>query len=70
MRKYLRRIAKARMKACSVGNINKKMGRMNKDGVKLWRAFLFGEYAEQSLAAQTGKKISKRKIRKLKAKTA
>ena len=70
MRKYLRCIAKARMKACGVGNINKKMRRVNKGNVKLWRAFLFGEYAEQSLVAQTGRKISKRKIRKLNAKTA
>ena len=62
MRKYLRAIAKARMKACGVGNVNKKMARKNEKGEKLWRAFLWGEYAEQGRKAQVK---PKRKVRRI-----
>ena len=64
MRKYLRNIAKARMKACGVGNVNRKMARMNSNGEKLWRAFLSGEFAEQGRRA-LNKCKPKRKIRRI-----
>ena len=52
MRKYYRAIAKARMKACGVGKVNKKMARENAKGEKLWRSFLWGELAEEGKRAQ------------------
>ena len=64
MRKYLRQIAKARMKACGVGNVNKKMARTNSKGEKLWRAFLWGEYADKGRRALMKYK-PKRKIRRI-----
>ena len=68
MRKYLRQIAKARMKACGVGNVNKKMARMNSKGEKLWQAFLWGEFAKDGIRAQFRqglKRRTKRKIRRI-----
>lgn len=66
MRKLYRQIAKARMKACGVGNVNKKMARMNAKGEKLWRAFIWGEYAEKGRLAQLGvQKKPKRRIRRI-----
>ena len=63
MRKYKRATAKARMKACGVERINRKMSQ-RKDGVPLWRSFLFGEFAKQAERAQIRPKL-KRKVRKL-----
>ena len=68
MRKYLRQIAKARMKACGVDHVNKKMGRMDIKGEKLWQAFLWGEFANDGIRAQFGQKLkrsTKRKIRRI-----
>ena len=39
MRKYLRQIAKARMKIMKIGNVNKKMS-LERRGVKIWRLVL------------------------------
>lgn len=64
MRKYYRAIAKARMKACGVGNVNKKMARVNTKGEKLWRAFIWGEYADQGRLALMGHR-PKRRIRRI-----
>lgn len=61
MRKYLLQIAKERLKALGVGNVNKKLARKNKDGVPLWRAVLTGEFAKDGRDAL--KKA--RKIRRL-----
>ena len=68
-----RQIAKARMKAMGVGNVNKKMSaaRRDEDGKRkelpIWRRVLTGDLAKQGLAAQlgTGAK-SKRKLRRVK----
>jgi hypothetical protein len=70
MRKYLRQIAKERMKACGVGNVNRKMRRMNAKGEKLCRSFISGEYAELGERALCGMKTPKRRIRKIQARTA
>lgn len=70
MRKLYRQIAKARMKACGVGNVNKKMARTNAKGEKLWRAFIWGEYADHGKKAQLALKVGKRRIRKIQARTA
>lgn len=72
MRKYLRQIAKARMKALGVGNINQKMSRRNEEGLPMWRAFITGEYAKAGRDAQIGsanRKV-KRTIKKLGRETA
>lgn len=42
MRKYQRQIAKARLAAMGVGNVNRKM-KKRKDGVPLWRAVTEGK---------------------------
>ena len=66
MRKYLRQIAKARMKAMGVERINRKMGRKNAEGKTLWKEFLFGEYAMRGDSALKSNGIkSKRKIRRV-----
>lgn len=66
MRKYYRAIAKARMKACGVEKVNKKMAKMNGKGEELWRAFLWGEFAEQGKRAQLGRMRRKqRTLRKI-----
>ena len=51
MRKYLRQMAKARMKAMGIGNIHRKMGN-KKDGVALWRAVLYGNSGKDAERAQ------------------
>ena len=63
MRKYKRAIAKARMKACGIERINRRMSQ-RKGGVSLWRSFLWGEFAKQAERAQIRPKL-KRKVRKL-----
>ena len=65
MRKYYRQIAKARMKAAGVGNVNRKMGGVTY-GVKNWRRIVFGDLAKDAEGWQTTKK-PKRRIRKLAA---
>jgi hypothetical protein len=64
MRKYQRAIAKARMKACGVANVNRKMSKKNDDGETLWRSFLWGKYAKQGELALVPFK-TKRKVRKI-----
>lgn len=51
MRKYLRGIAKARMRALGIGNVNKRMGKVQ-DGIKNWRRALTGETGEAAEKAQ------------------
>lgn len=72
IRSIERQIAKGRMKAMGIGNINKKMvsARRDEDGKRkeppLWRRVLHGEYAKQSLAAQLGEGVrSRRKLRRV-----
>ena len=72
MRSLQRQVAKSRLKAMGVGNVNKKMryARRDKDGKRqekpLWERVLNGDLAKQALAAQLGTGIrSKRKIRKV-----
>ena len=64
MRKYKRAIAKARMKACGIERINRKMGRRTWNGKTLWREFITGKFAEQARRAQIRPKL-KRKIRRI-----
>ena len=51
MRKYLRQMAKARLKAMGAGSINRNMGK-KKDGVALWRAVLYGKSGKDAERAQ------------------
>ncbi len=51
MRKYLRQMAKARLKAMGVGNVNRKM-KNRKDGVPLWQAVLYGDSGKDAERAQ------------------
>ena len=63
MRKYLRQIAKARLHAMGVGNVNRKMSLTGPDGVKNWRKALYGKTGEAAHRAQMnlGKLIDARK---------
>ena len=77
-RKYLRQIAKARLKVMGVGNINRKLS-VKKDGVPAWKRALFGKSGEKARRAQMNlgrllkareeskKSMAKRKIRKVTA---
>ena len=72
MRSLKRQVAKGRMAALGVGNVNRKMAtaRRDTDGKRqeepLWKRVLNGEYATKALAAQLGAGVrSKRKIRKV-----
>ena len=74
IRSIERQIAKGRMAAMGIGNINKKMStaRKDEDGKRkeppLWVRVLYGDYAKQALAAQLGAGIrSRRKMRRIKA---
>ena len=51
MRKYERQIAKARLRALGVGNVNRQMHR-EQDGQKNWRRALTGETGVAALKAQ------------------
>ena len=51
MRKYMRKIAKARLTAAGAGNVNKKMHRVV-DGQKVWRRALTGKTGKRALQAQ------------------
>ena len=42
LRKYKRAIAKERLQAASVGNVNRKLSRV-RDGVQMWRMALTGD---------------------------
>ena len=74
IRSIERQIAKARLKAMGVGNVNKKMSvqRKDRDGrptePKLWERVIRGDMAKQGIAAQLGQGIkSRRKLRRVKA---
>lgn len=62
MRKYLREIARARLKAAGAGNVNKKMGQVV-EGQKVWRRALNGETGQRAFQAQmmAGARIAKPK---------
>lgn len=67
IRSIERQIARARMKAMGVGDVNKKLGG-TKDGVQNWRRVLTGDMATQGLAAQLGQGVrSRRKLKKVNA---
>ena len=51
MLKYLRGIAKARMKAMGIGNVNRKMS-LKKDGVPNWKIALYGKTGKDAERAQ------------------
>ena len=51
MRKYLRQIAKNRLAAVGLENVNRKMS-IKKDGVENWRRALSGESGKKAEAAQ------------------
>ena len=46
LRKYKRSIAKARLKAASVGNVNRKLSKV-RDGIPMWRMALTGDSGEK-----------------------
>ena len=46
LRKYKRQIAKARLSAASVGNVNRKLSRV-RGGVHMWRMVLTGKSGEK-----------------------
>ena len=62
MRKHLREIARDRMTAAGVGNVNRKMARVQ-DGMKNWRRALTGESGKAAFKAQMlqGMQIKKHK---------
>ena len=51
MRKLKRQIAKARLNAMGVGNVNRKMSR-RKDGLPLWRAVTEGKSGRDARRVQ------------------
>lgn len=79
MRKYLRQIAKARLTAMGVGNVNMGIRKTDSDGVPNWKKALYGktgEAAEKALVMAgmqkkhkeaVKKSMSRRKIRKVTA---
>ena len=76
LRSVKRQIARARMVAAGVGNVNKKM-RLKKDGVPNWERALYGETGDQAHRAQLNlgrlikareesrKTVAKRRIKKV-----
>ena len=62
MRKYLRQVAKARLKALGAGNVNKKLSRKNADGQPLWKAALYGQYAKSGAAALRSNGIKAKRV--------
>lgn len=76
LRNVKRQIAKARMAATGVGNVNKKLS-LKKDNIPNWKRALYGQTGEQAYKAQMNlgrllkardesrKTIAKRKIRKV-----
>lgn len=73
IRSIKRQIAKARLKAMGVGNVNKKIaapgrGKDGKNQKPLWERVLYGDLAAQGIAAQLGQGVkSRRKLRRVKA---
>ena len=71
IRSIQRQVAKGRMKAMGIGNVNTKMSNTkieNGKRIQLWKAVLNGKYAKQALAAQLGAGVrSRRKIRRVQA---
>ena len=79
MRKYKRQIAKARLSAMGVGNVNKKMRLKKEDGLQNWKRALYGETGEEAHKVQMNlgklmkaKKqgrdvVARRKVRKVTA---
>lgn len=78
LRNVKRQIAKARMAATGVGNVNKKLS-LKKDNIPNWKRALYGQTGEQAHKAQMnlgrllkaqeqGKEVrAKRKIKKVSA---
>ena len=70
LRRIKRQIAKARMTAAGVGNVNKKMRLVGEDGVANWRKALTpaGERAQKAQAQRIkrAKQFSRRKLREVK----
>lgn len=65
IRSIERQIAKSRMAAMSVGDVNKKVSGV-KGGIPNWKRVLYGDMAKRGLAAQLGQGVrSKRKIRRV-----
>ena len=62
LRKYKRSIAKARLTAASVGNVNRKLSRV-RDGIPMWRMALTGDSGRKLERVQMnyGKLIKARK---------
>lgn len=72
MRSLERQIARARLTAMGVGNVNKKMSnqRKNRDGIplenKMWKRVLFGDLARRGEVAINKQKWQKsRKLRRV-----
>lgn len=65
-RSIQRQVAKGRLQAMNVGNVNRKMA-IRQDGKEpLWRRVLFGDLSRRGFAAQQSQRVRKaRKIRKL-----
>ena len=65
MRELKRQIAKARLAAMGVGNVNKRTS-IQRSGVPLWRRVITGDLADRGSAAQRSAKIVKsRKLRRV-----
>ena len=58
MRKYKRQVARWFMKNAGVGNVNRKMGKLTRGGVKVWR-FALMEYAKKCRKANPSRRIRK-----------
>lgn len=79
LRRIKRQIAKARLSAMGVGNVNKKMRLKKEDGLQNWKRALYGETGEEAHKAQMNlgklmkaKKqgrdvVARRKVRKVTA---
>ena len=71
MRSVERQVAKGRLAALGVGNVNKKMGVQRKANgkpveEKLWKRVTWGDLAKQGFAAQMGQKVRRnRKLRRV-----
>lgn len=67
MRKYLRQIAKARLTAMGVGNVNRGLRKKDSDGVPNWKKALYGktgEAAEKALVMAGMQKKHKEAVKK------
>jgi hypothetical protein len=79
LRRIKRQIAKARLSAMGVGNVNKKMRLKKEDGLQNWKRALYGETGEEAHKVQMNlgklmkaKKqgrdvVARRKVRKVTA---